>query len=65
MSSTTEDSRSFIIFGAVLGALVFFTFFILLMANLFSPASDSYADPLVVSQQQERLMPVGRSRVAE
>ncbi len=63
--STHDDTQSFIIFSAVLGALVFFTFFIMVMANLFSPASDTLADPLVVAQQQERLMPVGRSRVAE
>ena len=63
--STNDDTQSYIVFAAVLGALVIFTFFIMLIANIFSPASDTLADPLVVAQQQERLMPVGRSRVAE
>ena len=63
--STHDDTQSFIIFAVVLGALVIFTFFIMLMANIYSPASDTLADPLVVAQQQERLMPVGRSRIAE
>lgn len=63
--SQQNDSSFFKTFGVVLGALVFFTVFIMIMANTFSPASDVMADPLVAAQQQERIMPVGQSRIAE
>ena len=63
--SHQNDSSFFKTFGVVLGALVVFTVFIVVMANMFSPRSDTMADPLVVAQQQERIMPVGKSRVAE
>lgn len=60
-----EESTPYMMFAMVLGALVAFTFFIAIMANMFSPASDSLQDPLVAAQQQERLMPVGQSRIAQ
>ncbi|MEM7258439.1 MAG: hypothetical protein AAF404_13760 [Pseudomonadota bacterium] len=63
--SHQNDSSFFKTFGVVLGALVVFTVFIIVMANMFSPASDAMADPLVAAQQQERIMPVGQSRIAK
>lgn len=63
--SSHNETQSFYIFGAVLGALVLFTLFIGVMANAYSPSSDPLTDPLIMKQQQERIMPVGRSRIAE
>lgn len=63
--SHQNDSGFAKTFGAVLGALVLFTIFILVVANVYSPRADAMADPLVAAQQQERIMPVGKSRVAE
>ncbi len=63
--SQQNDSSFFKTFGVVLGALVFFTLFIMVMANVFSPDADALADPLVAAQQQERIMPVGQSRIAQ
>ncbi|OED35534.1 hypothetical protein AB833_30440 [Chromatiales bacterium (ex Bugula neritina AB1)] len=58
------EDTDFKMFGMVLGALVFFTFFIIAMANIFSPPGMTSTDPLVAAQTQERLMPVGQSRVS-
>lgn len=63
--SHENDASFFRMFGMVLTALVAFTIFIMVMANVFSPVSDALADPLVEAQQQERIMPVGQSRVAQ
>ena len=63
--SHQNDSAFLKTFTVVLGALVLFTVFIMVMANMFSPRTDALADPLVAAQQQERIMPVGKSRVAE
>ncbi len=60
-----EESTPYMMFAIVLGALVVFTFFIGIMANAFSPASDLLNDPLVAAQQLERLMPVGQSRITQ
>lgn len=63
--SGQQESTPYMMFAAVLGALVVFTFLIAIIANSFSPASDSLQDPLVAAQQQERLMPIGKSRIAQ
>ncbi len=47
----------------VLGALVVFTFLIAIIANIYSPKSDSAADPLVQQGMKKQIAPVGRSRV--
>lgn len=63
--SGQQESTPYMMFAVVLGGLIVFTFFIAMMANVFSPASDSLKDPLVAAQQQERLMPIGKSRIAQ
>lgn len=60
-----DDASFFRTFVMVLAGLVVFTVFIMVIANVFSPAFDAMADPLVAAQQQERIMPIGQSRVAE
>lgn len=47
----------------VLGALVVFTFFIAIIANIYSPKSDPDADPLVQQGLKKQIAPVGQSRV--
>lgn len=59
-----DDSSFFRTFALVLGALVFFTVFIAIMANLFSPATDRENDPLVLQEQKRQIAPIGQSRVA-
>lgn len=51
-------------FVLVFGALVFFTLSIAVLANWTSP-DFSDQDPLVQAQLQDRLAPVGQSRVAQ
>lgn len=63
--SGQQESTPYMMFAIVLGALVVFTLFIIVMAKSFSPASDPLSDPLVSAQQQERLMPIGKSRIAK
>lgn len=63
--SGQPESTPYLMFAIVLGALVVFTFIIMIMANNFSPLADPLTDPLVAAQQQERLMPVGKSRIAD
>ncbi len=63
--SGQQESTPYMMFAIVLGALVVFTLFIVVMAKMFSPASDPLSDPLVAAQQQERLVPVGKSRIAQ
>jgi cytochrome c5 len=62
--SHQDDSGFFRTFGLVLGALVLFTIFIALMANLFSPATDRSGDQLVQQQIADQIAPVGQSRVS-
>ena len=62
--SHNDDSSFFKTFVIVLGALVVFTVFIAIMANMFSPASDRSSDPLVQREQAQQIAPVGKSRVA-
>ncbi len=61
--SQNDDSSFFRTFVFVLGALVVFTVFIAVMANMFSPASDRASDPLVQREQAQQIAPVGKSRV--
>jgi hypothetical protein len=63
--SVENDSDFLKVFVWVLGSLVVFTFFILFMANMFSPNSASEQDPLVVEQTKNRIMPIGMSRLAQ
>ncbi len=49
----------------VLAGLVLFTFAIAILANTFSPDSENAQDPLVQMQLKERLMPIGKSRIAQ
>ena len=63
--SVENDSDFLKVFVWVLGSLVVFTFFIIFIANVFSPGSASDQDPLVIEQTKGRIMPVGVSRVAE
>lgn len=65
MSSASNDTEFLKVFGWVLGSLVAFTFFIVIVANTFSPASSPDHDPLVIEQTKGRIMPVGMSRVAQ
>ena len=60
--SASEDT-DYKMFAIVLGALVFFTFFIIVIANKVSP-SMAGSDPLVAAQLKERVMPIGQSRVS-
>jgi hypothetical protein len=63
--SHQNDSGFFKTFGMVLGGLVCFTIFIMVVANVYSPRADAMSDPIVASQQEARIMPVGKSRIAE
>lgn len=63
--SVENDSDFLKVFVWVLGSLVVFTFFIIFMANIFSPNSASEKDPLVIEQTKGRIMPVGVSRVSQ
>ncbi|MEM7258440.1 MAG: c-type cytochrome [Pseudomonadota bacterium] len=60
-----DDSSFFRTFALVLGALVIFTIFIAVVANIYSPASDRATDPLVQQEMQRQISPVGQSRVAQ
>ena len=63
--SVENDSDFLKVFAWVLGSLVAFTFFIIFMANIFSPSSASDQDPIVMEQTKNRIMPVGVSRIAQ
>ncbi len=63
--SGQQESTPYMMFAGVLGTLLVFTFLIVIMAKMVSPASDSLKDPLVVAQQQDRLMPIGKLRIAK
>lgn len=63
--SANQDADFLKVFGFVFGSLVAFTFFIVIMANSFSPKSATDSDPLVIEQTKVRIMPVGVSRVAQ
>jgi len=56
-----SDSSLYKSFAAVLGVMVLFTMFILVMANSLAP--DSPQDPLAAAVQQRAIAPVGKSRV--
>jgi len=58
-----SDIDFFKTFSYVLGALVLFTLFCIVTANLFSP--DSAEDPLAVAQQKQAIEPVGKLRIAK
>lgn len=58
-----SDSNFYKPFIFVLGALVIFTLFIGVVANMVSPKSPE--DPLVVAMTKKSIEPVGRSRVVE
>jgi cytochrome c5 len=57
------DSGLYKSFALVLGALVCFTLFILVIANMVSPASDRNQDPLVANNIKRSIEPIGRSNV--
>ena len=61
--SQVDDTSFFRTFALVLGALVVFTIFIAIIANIYSPASDRARDPLVQQEQARQIAPVGQSRV--
>ena len=61
--TANQDTAYLKVFAFVFGSLVAFTFFIVIMANLFSPCSSP--DPLVMEQTKGRIVPVGVSRVAQ
>ena len=61
--STHDDSVFFRVFAVVLGALVIFTLFIMIVANVLSPDSQRFGDPVVQQMLQEQLGPIGRSRL--
>lgn len=63
--SANDDAAFLKVFIAVLGSLVVFTFFIIFMANAFSPASVPAQDPIVMEQTKNRIMPIGTSRVSQ
>ncbi len=60
-----NDASFFKTFGIVLGALVLFTLFIGVVANIYSPPSDRSSDPLVLKEQAQQIAPIGKSRVAQ
>lgn len=60
-----QDALFLRMFSIVLGALIAFTLAIIVLANVFSPRSDSSADPLVVDMMKRQLGPVGQSRVGD
>lgn len=63
--SANDDAAFLKVFIAVLGSLVVFTFFIIFMANSFSPDSVPAQDPIVMEQTKNRIMPIGTSRVSQ
>lgn len=58
-----NDSAFFKTFAVVLGALVAFTVFCIVVANMVSPNADHSNDPVVQQAIRDRAGPVGRSRV--
>jgi len=58
-----NDSNFYKPFVFVLGALLIFTAFIMVVANVWSP--DSPDDPLAVAAMKKSIQPVGQSRVDE
>ncbi len=63
--SVHQDKVFFKVFIGVLAGLALFTFAIAILANMFSPDGEGARDPLVQMQLEERLMPVGKSRIAQ
>jgi cytochrome c5 len=59
-----SDSAFFKTFGVVIGALVLFTIFCIVVANSLSPDSDYSNDPVVQGALKDRVGAVGKSRVA-
>jgi len=59
-----QDAGLYKSFAIVLGALVAFTLFCIVIANMFSPATDHSADPLIASSVKKLIEPVGRSNVS-
>ncbi len=60
---TQQDTGLYKPFAIVLGALVVFTLFIIVMANIFSPSTDYSKDPLIANSIKNQIEPVGRSNV--
>ena len=60
-----HDSDFYKPFIWVLGALLVFTFFIAIVANIFSPENDYSTDELVQQSIKKQIAPVGISRVLE
>lgn len=58
-----QDTGLYKSFALVLGALVLFTLFILVVANMASPPSDRNKDPLVANNIKRAIEPIGRSNV--
>jgi len=58
-----QDTGLYKSFAMVLGALVFFTLFCIVMANIFSPSTDYSNDPLIANSVKQQIAPVGRSNV--
>ena len=63
--TANQDTAFLKVFAIVFGALIAFTFLIVIMANMFSPASSPDKDPLVMEQTKGRIVPVGVSRVTQ
>lgn len=63
--SAQQDKAFYKVFVAVIGILVCFTFSIATLANVFSPDAQMQQDPLVQAKLQQRITPIGQSRVAE
>jgi len=62
--TTNQDTDFLKVFAFVFASLLAFTFFIIIVSNLFSPDSSPNKDPLVIEQTKGRIMPVGVSRVS-
>lgn len=58
-----QDTGLYKSFAVVLGALVLFTLFIIVIANIFSPSTDYSEDPLIANSVKNQIQPVGRSNV--
>ncbi len=59
-----SDSAFFKTFGVVIGALVLFTLFCIVVANMLSPGVDYSNDPVVQGALRDRVGAVGKSRIA-
>lgn len=63
--SAHQDKDFYKVFIGVIAGLIFFTFSIAVLANKFSPDFQPEQDPMVQAQLKDRLMPIGKSRIAE